>query len=273
VSTLGAGAEAPVASLVQKPTPAQLPDLPARHSLFSSILSKLDRKCCLVAAGKPSGKVAEAIERDLGGFDKFVEAFKAAGGSSSRLVHAGHTPGTQWPPSTRQSAAMQGLWAVLQMSQLCCRPASSQTCLSPLLGRPAGATQFGSGWAWLSVNKAGKLEVTKTPNAENPWVHGATPILTMDVWCARSGGWQACMHCWWHSGTGHSPRVVGAAVSLACALWSVAQGARLLPGRPEPPPRLHLQVSQPSPCCSGAWLCVSCTLIAHQCKFRKLRLR
>ncbi|PRW58106.1 superoxide dismutase [Fe] [Chlorella sorokiniana] len=73
--------------------------------------------------GKPSGKVAEAIERDLGGYDKFVEAFKAA-----------------------------------------------------------GATQFGSGWAWLSVNKQGKLEVTKTPNAENPWVHGNTPILTMDVW-------------------------------------------------------------------------------------------
>jgi len=32
------------------------------------------------------------------------------------------------------------------------------------------------------VNKDGKLEVTKTPNAENPWVHGSTPILTMDVW-------------------------------------------------------------------------------------------
>ena len=46
----------------------------------------------------------------------------------------------------------------------------------------AGATQFGSGWAWLSVNPSGKLEVTKTPNAENPWVHGSTPILTMDVW-------------------------------------------------------------------------------------------
>ncbi|KAL4457999.1 hypothetical protein ABPG75_012864 [Micractinium tetrahymenae] len=73
--------------------------------------------------GKPSGKVAEAIDKDLGGYDKFVEAFKAA-----------------------------------------------------------GATQFGSGWAWLSVNGQGKLEVSKTPNAENPWVHGATPILTMDVW-------------------------------------------------------------------------------------------
>jgi Fe-Mn family superoxide dismutase len=67
--------------------------------------------------------VAAAIESDLGGYDKFVADFKAA-----------------------------------------------------------GATQFGSGWAWLSVNSAGKLEISKTPNAENPWVHGATPILTMDVW-------------------------------------------------------------------------------------------
>jgi len=45
----------------------------------------------------------------------------------------------------------------------------------------AGAGQFGSGWAWLSV-KNGKLEVSKTPNGENPLVHGATPILGVDVW-------------------------------------------------------------------------------------------
>ena len=45
----------------------------------------------------------------------------------------------------------------------------------------AGATQFGSGWAWLVVD-GGKLAITKTPNAENPIVHGQTPILTMDVW-------------------------------------------------------------------------------------------
>ena len=45
----------------------------------------------------------------------------------------------------------------------------------------AGATQFGSGWAWLSL-KGGKLEVTKTPNAETPLTTGATPLLTMDVW-------------------------------------------------------------------------------------------
>src|ERR1700758_6283 len=43
------------------------------------------------------------------------------------------------------------------------------------------AGQFGSGWAWLAV-KGGKLEISKTPNGENPLVHGATPILGVDVW-------------------------------------------------------------------------------------------
>ena len=45
----------------------------------------------------------------------------------------------------------------------------------------AGVTQFGSGWAWLSV-KDGKLAISKTSNAENPLTSGATPILTADVW-------------------------------------------------------------------------------------------
>lgn len=73
--------------------------------------------------GAPTGKLAEAIDRDFGSFEEFKNQFKTA-----------------------------------------------------------GATQFGSGWAWLVVGKDGKLKVTKTPNAENPWVHGETPILTMDVW-------------------------------------------------------------------------------------------
>ncbi|WP_394694267.1 superoxide dismutase [Hyphobacterium sp.] len=46
----------------------------------------------------------------------------------------------------------------------------------------AGATQFGSGWAWLVV-KNGKLEVRKTLNAETPLTEdGVVPLLTMDVW-------------------------------------------------------------------------------------------
>lgn len=51
----------------------------------------------------------------------------------------------------------------------------------------AGATQFGSGWAWLTVQKGGKLEVVGTPNQDNPLMpevagNGGTPILGMDVW-------------------------------------------------------------------------------------------
>ena len=47
--------------------------------------------------------------------------------------------------------------------------------------KAAGATQFGSGWAWL-VLENGKLKVTKTGNADLPMVHGQTAIMTMDVW-------------------------------------------------------------------------------------------
>ena len=50
----------------------------------------------------------------------------------------------------------------------------------------AGATRFGSGWAWLCVHKGGKLEVCSTPNQDNPLMPntgcGGMPILGMDVW-------------------------------------------------------------------------------------------
>ena len=45
----------------------------------------------------------------------------------------------------------------------------------------AGATQFGSGWAWL-ILRDGKLEIMKTANANNPIAIGLKPILTVDVW-------------------------------------------------------------------------------------------
>ncbi len=45
----------------------------------------------------------------------------------------------------------------------------------------AGATQFGSGWAWLSVD-GGKLVVESTPNQDTPLSAGRTPILGLDVW-------------------------------------------------------------------------------------------
>jgi Fe-Mn family superoxide dismutase len=72
--------------------------------------------------GKPTGKIAQAIDSSFGGYDKFRQEFANA-----------------------------------------------------------GATQFGSGWAWL-VEEGGKLAIKKTPNAETPLTTSAKPLLTMDVW-------------------------------------------------------------------------------------------
>ncbi len=50
----------------------------------------------------------------------------------------------------------------------------------------AAATQFGSGWAWLCVDKGGKVSVCSTPNQDNPLMPGVTcegtPVLGLDVW-------------------------------------------------------------------------------------------
>lgn len=46
----------------------------------------------------------------------------------------------------------------------------------------AAGGRFGSGWAWLVVNGDGGLEVTSTPNQDNPISDGKTPILGLDVW-------------------------------------------------------------------------------------------
>ena len=88
----------------------------ANHSLFWQILSPN-------GGGQPSGALADAINNELGGFDKFKEDFAAA-----------------------------------------------------------AAGRFGSGWAWLSVDQSGKLEVSSTPNQDNPLMEGKTPILGLDVW-------------------------------------------------------------------------------------------
>ena len=48
----------------------------------------------------------------------------------------------------------------------------------------AATTQFGSGWAWLSTDKSGKLTVSKTANQDNPISEGTgmIPLVALDVW-------------------------------------------------------------------------------------------
>ena len=46
----------------------------------------------------------------------------------------------------------------------------------------AGITRFGSGWAWLSLDKSGDLIVESTPNQDSPLMEGRKPVLGMDVW-------------------------------------------------------------------------------------------
>ena len=44
------------------------------------------------------------------------------------------------------------------------------------------ASQFGSGWAWLSVDGAGNLACYSLPNQDSPFLQGHTPIMCVDVW-------------------------------------------------------------------------------------------
>jgi Fe-Mn family superoxide dismutase len=46
----------------------------------------------------------------------------------------------------------------------------------------AGLGQFGSGWAWLLVDKSAKLAIKSYPNQDSPYMEGLTPILGVDVW-------------------------------------------------------------------------------------------
>jgi Fe-Mn family superoxide dismutase len=46
----------------------------------------------------------------------------------------------------------------------------------------AGLNRFGSGWAWLIINKQGNLEITNTANQDSPLSEGKIPLLGVDVW-------------------------------------------------------------------------------------------
>jgi Fe-Mn family superoxide dismutase len=46
----------------------------------------------------------------------------------------------------------------------------------------AALGRFGSGWAWLVVDKSGKLAITSSANQDTPISDGQKPVLTVDVW-------------------------------------------------------------------------------------------
>jgi len=46
----------------------------------------------------------------------------------------------------------------------------------------AATTRFGSGWAWLSADKSGKVQIESTANQDSPLMEGRTPLLGLDVW-------------------------------------------------------------------------------------------
>lgn len=46
----------------------------------------------------------------------------------------------------------------------------------------AALTRFGSGWAWLTVDENNKLEISSTPNQDNPLMDGKIPVMGLDVW-------------------------------------------------------------------------------------------
>ncbi len=46
----------------------------------------------------------------------------------------------------------------------------------------AATTRFGSGWAWLSADSGGKLQIESTANQDSPLMEGRTPLLGLDVW-------------------------------------------------------------------------------------------
>ena len=46
----------------------------------------------------------------------------------------------------------------------------------------ASVSRFGSGWAWLTIDKNGNLLIESTPNQDNPLTEGRIPVLGVDVW-------------------------------------------------------------------------------------------
>jgi Fe-Mn family superoxide dismutase len=164
----------------KKPMPFTLPDLPYAYDALAPFMSRetleyhhdkhhkayVDTANKLMQGGEWEAKPVEDVVK--GTFGKNAPLFNNA------AQHYNHTHFWKWMkpgggghlPGSLEKRIVADLGSVDKMKEDLVQ---------------AGVGQFGSGWCWLAV-KDGKIVVMKTPNGENPLVHGATPILGCDVW-------------------------------------------------------------------------------------------
>jgi Fe-Mn family superoxide dismutase len=117
-----------------------------------------------------AGKSAEDLIKDLAGIPEDIRgAVRNNGGG-----HVNHTmfwqimgPGAGGAPTGKVADAINGAFGNFDTFKD--------------LMQKAGATRFGSGWAWL-VEANGKLAVESTANQDNPMMEGKRPIMGIDVW-------------------------------------------------------------------------------------------
>ncbi len=117
---------------------------------------------------------SKSIEELLTGLDSLPDSIRGAvrnnGGG-----HANHS--LFWPVMSKDGGGKPDGAVADGINAACGSFADFKTTFAA-----AGATRFGSGWAWLAVNSSGGFEVLSTPNQDNPISQGLKPILGLDVW-------------------------------------------------------------------------------------------
>ena len=133
-------------------------------------------------------------ERDSMG-EMQVPAEALYGASTARAVNNFPISGTPLPPPLIHALARIKRAAAETNAELGLLPQDLAAAIDSTFGSfdtfkqqfaQAGATRFGSGWAWLCVGADGGLFITSTPNQDNPLMDIADkkgqPILGLDVW-------------------------------------------------------------------------------------------
>ncbi len=161
-----------------------LPSLPYAHDALEP---HIDKQTMEIHHGKHHQAYVDNLNKAIAGTDnenKSLEELIAHAGSISPAVR--NNGGGHWNHSF--------FWEILSPQGKGKPTGSLASAIDETFGsfeafqeklNNAGATRFGSGWAWLIV-KDGKLEVTSTPNQDNPLMDVAevkgTPVLGVDVW-------------------------------------------------------------------------------------------